>query len=83
MSIVCEITRIDSATVGYNCHGVGTATATTQWSKVGTIGGLDFTAAQNCYLILTASGAGATSGQITVVTDNTRLAPSAVWTGMP
>ena len=82
VSIVCEITRIDSATVGYNCHGIGTATATTQWAKVGTIGGLDFTTAQNCYLILTASGTGAASSQITVVTDNSRLAPSSVWAGM-
>jgi len=78
VSIRCEVTRIDSSTVAYSCSGTSDATSRTPYSKVGTIGGLGFTSANNFYIILT-SGVGGSTDDFQVIIDNTRFAPSPVW----
>lgn len=84
LSIRCEVTRIDSATVAYSCSGIEQDASATprSFAKVGTIGGLDFTTTQNFYEILTASGTGAASSQATVILDNTVLKPSSIWAAL-
>ena len=78
VSIRCEATRLDSSTVAYSCSGTADATASTSKAKVGTIGGLDFTSANNFYIILT-SGVGGSTDDFQVIIDNTRFAPSPAW----
>lgn len=78
VSIRCEITRIDSSTVAYSCYGISDASTQKSYAKVGTIGGLSFSSAQNFYIILT-SAAGGSSNDFQVILDNTRFAPSPAW----
>ena len=61
VAIHCEITRLDSGTVVYPGNGTMAGTSSTVAAKVGTIGGLDFTTAINCYVILSDGVGGASN----------------------
>ena len=82
-SITCEMTRLSSSTLAYNCHANGYGSTGTAACKVGTITGVDFTSAMPNSLTITSSGAGSASSQVTVLSDNVKLAPSAFWAQLP
>jgi hypothetical protein len=85
-SITCEVTILDcstltSATVAYNCTAIAAGTSTTPFVKVGKISGVDLTAGVSCYVVLTA-GSGGSTGDIVVISDNSKRAPSSLWGGL-
>lgn len=85
-SLNCELTVVDnsslsSETVAYNCTATAVGTTATPVAKVGTKTGVNMNSPQTFYVVLTAGTGGAT-GDIVVISDNTRLAPSAAWQGV-
>lgn len=77
LSIVCEIMRSGADSIRYNSKATGTLVSTTAFAHVGEMTGV--TIDSTFYIVLTASGGDATSGQISVITDHSTLELSPSW----